>query len=404
MLSNFSRKWRVALYSHDTMGLGHKRRNLLIAQTLADSGLPIDVLLISGMQDASRCSVIPGVDYLTLPSLYKNTEGQYQSRQLNLPLQEIIALRSQIIRTALATFKPDVFIVDNVPRGAVGELDLSLKYLRRQTQTRCVLGLRDVLDEPAIVRRDWNRAANEAVIRHYYHEVWVYGDPAVYDTAHEYQFSSNVAAKLRYLGYLDQRSRLKYVDTESIQTIADLRLSEEQLAVCFVGGGQDGDKLAKAFAQITLPPKTSGVIVTGPFMSPQVRQQLQAYATSSNRLKVLDYLPEPTLLLPQANWVVSMGGYNTTCEILSFEKRSLIVPRVKPRREQMIRAERLQQMNIVDLLHPDQINPAVLTRWMAQNKAAPQVRDRLNLNGLTHLTQQLEKMLTMPAYCNRYAS
>ena len=34
-----------------------------------------------------------------------------------------------------------------------------------------------------------------------------------------------------------------------------------------------------------------------------------------------------------------MGGYNTFCEVLSFDKRALIVPRHTPRLEQAIRAE-----------------------------------------------------------------
>ena len=38
--------------------------------------------------------------------------------------------------------------------------------------------------------------------------------------------------------------------------------------------------------------------------------------------------------------VVAMGGYNTFCEILSFGKPALIVPRTAPRQEQYLRAER----------------------------------------------------------------
>jgi predicted glycosyltransferase len=38
--------------------------------------------------------------------------------------------------------------------------------------------------------------------------------------------------------------------------------------------------------------------------------------------------------------VVAMGGYNTFCEILSFDKRALIVPRTRPRMEQDLRAAR----------------------------------------------------------------
>ncbi|WP_245245978.1 hypothetical protein [Nostoc sp. ATCC 53789] len=182
-LSNNARKWRIALYSHDTMGLGHKRRNLLIAQTLGCSDLEINVLLISGIQDASNITTLAGVDCLTLPALHKDIDGQYQARRLDLSLQEIITLRSQVILTTIKTFKPDILIVDNVPRGAVRELEPTLDYLRTQGKTHCILGLRDVLDDPTSVHRDWKRIANEEAIQTYYDAVWVYGDPAIYDLA-----------------------------------------------------------------------------------------------------------------------------------------------------------------------------------------------------------------------------
>ncbi len=42
--------------------------------------------------------------------------------------------------------------------------------------------------------------------------------------------------------------------------------------------------------------------------------------------------------MARAIGVVAMGGYNTFCEILSFDKRAIIVPRTAPRMEQYIRA------------------------------------------------------------------
>ena len=41
-----------------------------------------------------------------------------------------------------------------------------------------------------------------------------------------------------------------------------------------------------------------------------------------------------------ADCVVSMGGYNTMCEIVSARRPSLILPRSTPRQEQAIRARR----------------------------------------------------------------
>jgi predicted glycosyltransferase len=168
------------------MGLGHKRRNLLIAQALACSPLQTDILLITGMREGSDVPTPDGVDYVALPALHKGKDGQYQSRRLNLSLRDIITLRANIIRATVESFRPDVLIVDNVPRGAVRELDLTLEYIHAQGHTRCVLGLRDVLDDPITIQREWKHAANEDIIRKYYDRVWVYGDPNVYDPVQEY--------------------------------------------------------------------------------------------------------------------------------------------------------------------------------------------------------------------------
>ena len=174
--------------------------------------------------------------------------------------------------------------------------------------------------------------------------------------------------------------------------------------LCLVGGGQDGAHLAEAFAQAELPPNTNGVILTGPFMPAEVRQNLHNVAAKQPRLKVLEFIAEPTLLLNQAERVIAMGGYNTTCEVLSFEKRALIIPRVQPRREQLVRAERLGDLGLIDLLHPDRVNPRTLTEWLAQDGVAPRIRDSVDLNGLARLPQLLEEALTTTHYSLQNAS
>src|SRR3546814_3123644 len=55
-------------------------------------------------------------------------------------------------------------------------------------------------------------------------------------------------------------------------------------------------------------------------------------------------------LMDRAIGVVCMGGYNTFCEVLSFDKRALVVPRTEPRMEQHIRAERAQDLGLVRML------------------------------------------------------
>src|SRR6266849_4865491 len=203
------RRWRIALYSNDAMGLGHVRRNLLIAQALAASLVEPAILIMAGTRQATAFAMPPGVDCLTFPALRRDADGEYQARCLNIPLRDLIDLRAKIICTTLEMFEPNVLIVGNLPLGAARELEPALEYLRARGGTRCVLGLRDVLDDPARVRHAWGKLANERAIRDYYDAVWVYGDPAIYDPVREYRFSREVAAKVRYTGYLDQRPRLQ---------------------------------------------------------------------------------------------------------------------------------------------------------------------------------------------------
>ncbi|WP_245245977.1 glycosyltransferase [Nostoc sp. ATCC 53789] len=191
---------------------------------------------------------------------------------------------------------------------------------------------------------------------------------------------------------------------DSVQALKSLNLPSERLVLCLVGGGQDGARLAEIFALAELPPGMSGIILTGPFMPRKVQQQLQKYAAKRSNLRVLKYLAEPTLLLNQAERVIAMGGYNTTCELLSFQKRSLIIPRIKPRREQLIRAERLQALGLIDMLHPHDLKPEALTDWLMQEVEPPQARSCIDLDGLSCIPQFVNEILMSADHSSHQAS
>src|SRR2546422_9919284 len=53
------------------MGLGHMRRNLLLAQTLRHSRLQAVVLMIAGAREASLVTTTAGVDCVALPSRWR---------------------------------------------------------------------------------------------------------------------------------------------------------------------------------------------------------------------------------------------------------------------------------------------------------------------------------------------
>lgn len=387
---------RIALYSHDTMGLGHRRRNLLIAETLGRAAVAPVTLTVSGASDAGNIAVPPGVDSLVLPAIAK-FEGAYRSRRLALGLDDLVAIRSNTIRAALEAFEPDLLIVDNVPRGAIGELDAALTALRATGRTRCVLGLRDIIDEPGAVRRQWRDCGSEAAIREHYDAVWVYGDPTVYDLRREYLLPPDIVRKVRFTGYLDPRERRAAHSPDDQLTAEALAVpAGHQLVICLVGGGEDGGAVVDAFVRAPLPEGMVGIVVTGPFMPEAMRRHIRAQAGGSARMRVVNALEEPTRLLQRADRVVMMGGYNSTCEVLAFERPALIVPRAAPRQEQLIRAERLQALGLVDMLAPDRLTPQAIGDWLARPVGRPRVHGTIDMGGLARVSRMVDEMLASP--------
>jgi predicted glycosyltransferase len=388
------KRWRIALYSHDTMGLGHLRRNLLIAQTIARSHLRASILVIAGAREAGAFTLPPGVDCLSLPAICKDQSGHYQSRSLDVTLSEIVRLRARTIAAALDEFDPDLFIADKVPRGAQGELGPALELLRERGRCRCVLGLRDVLDDPATIRVEWSHEANMDAILDYYSAVWIYGDPQVYDQVREYEYPPPVAGRVRYTGYLVRPIQPGLSEDESAELLALHSGGSDRLVLCVVGGGQDGGPLAEAFVRTDFPSGMKGVIITGPFMPLDIQQKIRCLASQNSRVKVLKFVTDSDLLLRLADRVIAMGGYNTVCEALSLNKHLLIVPRATPRREQLVRALRLQQLGLVHLLHPDDLTPGALADWLAREQVPPiPMRRPIDLDGAATLLRLLEETL-----------
>ncbi len=385
---------RVALYSHDTQGLGHIRRNINIAAALVDDDPSIDVLLLTGTPEATMLPLPGSTEVLTLPTLHKDNSGRYSARVLTAPLDELLALRSSLIEAALLCFAPDLFIVDKVARGVGGELDQPLAALRASGRTRTVLGLRDVLDAAPATRLDWQRDGTTAAIRDLYDAVWIYGDPTIYDAVREYSFPQVVADKVTYTGYLagPQLGQLR----SRFGGPGLLPAPDQKYVLCTVGGGQDGVDLARAFLAATLPPGHHGVVLPGPFMSEGDRRQLQEAAVDRGDATVHDFVSGAYELIRRASAAVSMAGYNTVCELMAAGCPTLLVPRVIPRTEQSVRAERLQQTGIVDVVSAAAITPDHIGAWLTTAVHAPPIsHTAIDLAGLDRIPALAAKIAAL---------
>jgi hypothetical protein len=125
------RRPRVGFYSHDAIGLGSLAAELAVVNALASPPLHAIPLLVAGEREATAFAMPPGTECLTPPVLRKSSTEQYQARTLDVSISDIVAVRERVIRAALVAFEPDVLMVDNVPRGALRELESTLQQLRK---------------------------------------------------------------------------------------------------------------------------------------------------------------------------------------------------------------------------------------------------------------------------------
>jgi len=83
----------------------------------------------------------------------------------------------------------------------------------------------------------------------------------------------------------------------------------------------------------------------------QIRRKGYLPAAGDPRRSAMEVLWELVpRLLAESDVVVGMAGYNTTAEILQSGLPAVLLPRSRPRREQLIRARRLSRLGLVETL------------------------------------------------------
>lgn len=102
-----------------------------------------------------------------------------------------------------------------------------------------------------------------------------------------------------------------------------------------------------------------------------------------------------------ADAVVSMGGYNTVCEILSAGKPAVIVPRIKPSEEQLIRSRRMDNLGLLKSIHPESLTPQALMMQLFQVLENPVQPKNIDLDGLSRVTRQIRNLLADQITANK---
>jgi predicted glycosyltransferase len=391
------------VYSHDAFGLGNIKRMLAISQYLLSTFDRLSILVISGSPALHSLRLPPGLDYIKLPCLARDELGKLGVKYLDAGLDETVRLRSDLILTAVKRFQPDLFLVDKKPYGLLSELQEALSYLSTNCpDTALVLLLRDILDRSDVTVQQWERGGYYEAIASLYQQVWVVGSPDIFDLPSEYHFSPELTQKVRFCGYIRRAT--------SVLTRSELRRQlhlqpDDQLILVTPGGGGDGYRLVDTYlSSINILENRVGLhlpkslIVCGPEMPATQQDALYRRIGNHPAIELREFSDHLTAWMGAADLVVSMAGYNTICEILSFGKRAIAIPRIVPVEEQWIRAERMAALGLLQAIHPDQLTPERLANLIATELAQPQLlppRD-IDLNALPRIAQLVADLLKCP--------
>jgi predicted glycosyltransferase len=384
---------RILVYSHDTYGLGNIRRMLAIATHLAESIEDASVLIVSGSPMLQGFRIAPSIDYIKLPCVTRTARDRYATRSLGLNAEDAFDFRANLILAAVADFRPDIILVDKKPFGVENELEGAIHYAKGSLpDTRIVLVLRDVLDAPAATMQTWRAGNYTAAIDRFYDLVLVLGTRSIFDPCREYQLPQTVCSRMRFCGYVRRAPGVRSRD----DIRRELALgADERLVLVTPGGGEDGARILETYAQavsiIHGAARVHSLIVTGPELDRSERASIEHAVRESPGADVREFTNDMMSYMNAADAVVCMGGYNTICEVASVQKRAIVVPRVRPVEEQLIRADRLARRRLITLVHPDAMTPQTLGESVLQaldpDRRMP--RAALDLDALPRITNYL---------------
>lgn len=335
---------RVMLYTHDSYGLGHLRRTLVLSTFLADRWRGAPQLVVTGSPVGERFVRPDEAALVRLPPVRKVGEDAYEARESGMTFAEVSARRRAILLDAAREFEPDILVVDHAPAGLQGELRDAIAYLHdRRRPARLVLSLRDVVDGGPLVRGLWTRDGIHALLDELYDAIVVFGRQEYYDAVREYDLSSRAAEKTRHVGYLGRAA--------GVQPRIAGHGSDGPLVVVTAGSGEDGLDLYRAAIEAWAwhdGPSCRTLVIGGPLLPAADRARLRRLtADLVPAVRVVDEVPDALAVIAAADVVVSMAGFNSICEIFSCAKPAVVVPRAVRSYEQRTRAEFLSQRGLV---------------------------------------------------------
>jgi predicted glycosyltransferase len=395
---------KILFYCQNLLGMGHLVRTTELMRELVRT---FEVCLIEGGQKVDKFEMIPEVKIVQLPAIQVEVSDSLQvGKQLQvvgsaMSLEEVKEFRQQKLIDVFNQFQPDVLITEGYPfsknKALAFEMIPLLEHVKQATKsTQIICSLRDIIMVKEFAdRHDEERRRCEFANR-YYDAILFHSDSEIHRLEDNISTVDTLTCPVYYTGYVAQ-SEPEQVEFDPAD-LALLQNSNPQIVVS-VGGGKLGHDLLESIMQAAplLNEKISHqiVIFAGPLMDEAKYQQLEKLAQGQTNISLRRFTPSLVAYLNRADLSISLGGYNTTMNILKTGVRSMIYPSDKDR-EQAIRAKKLEKLGLLKILDRSELAPKLLARSIIdylQSESILDLTNTLRLDGAKQAAIILQELL-----------
>ena len=350
-------KQKLLFYCQHILGIGHLIRSMEIVRgLLAD----FEVYFVNGGRVVEDFPIPEGVQVMNLPAIA--TDPEFQALRAIDPdqtLEDVFETRRTILLDLVDRVQPDVLVIELFPFGRrrfSAELIPCIETAKARG-VKVVCSLRDIV----VTKQDQSRHEEKIcrLMNQYFDLLLIHGDPAFQPLDLSFSRVEDLHCPVFYTGYVVQ----EYVVQESASKDADLLLIDRDtpLILTSVGGGRFGHELLFCVVDAAqylehLPHQI--LVFTGPFCPPEVFATLETKAAQRPNVVLQRYTPNLLAHMHQADLSISMAGYNTTMNVLTSTVRAMMLPFTgNDDQEQTLRAERLEELGMVQVIRPDDLQP-----------------------------------------------
>ncbi len=351
------KKPTLLFYCQHILGIGHLIRSMEIVRgLLAD----FEICFVNGGRVVEDFPIPAGVEVVNLPAIATDTEFQaLRAIDPDQDLEAVFAARTSMLLDLVDRIQPDLLVIELFPFGRrrfSTELIPCIEVAKARG-AKVVCSLRDIV----VTKQDQTRHEDKIcrLMNQYFDLLLIHGDPTFQPLELSFSRVKDLHCPVFYTGYVVQES----ADTEAELPLVD---GDRPLILVSVGGGRFGHELLFCTVEAAqylehLPHQI--LVFTGPFCPPEVFAALEAKAAQRPNVTLQRYTPNLLAHMHQADLSISMAGYNTTMNVLTSGVRAMVLPFTgNDDQEQTLRAERLEELGIVRVIRPDDLQPEVFAQ------------------------------------------